>query len=245
MSSTALTNKQPAQWLANAFKQVDSPIPVYVPMGFLTKLAKEIETTPQDLKAEVLRKGLAEIWQPLNLATNYLERYSKIPYVSDFRQHIGEAVKAYFSGCKHTAIAALIPVLEGIVRKIAKRRGREVGSGTKKINDEFDEFVKREMCSSACYGERVILLESLRDFVRNVLLRNTDSFSGLNQFNRHGISHGIFLDFGFDVNFYREMILLDSLCFCIRLAEGGVSIFAPEPTRNPGDSLSITSSFNA
>jgi hypothetical protein len=63
--------------------------------------------------------------------------------------------------------------------------------------------------------------------VRDRLLHNTDSFVGFNEFNRHGILHGVFEDFGQEINFLRLITLLDLLCFSIGLIEGGVSMFAP------------------
>ena len=70
------------------------------------------------------------------------------------------------------------------------------------------------------------MLEAFRDFVRDRLLQNTKRFVGLNEFNRHGILHGLFDDFGQAINFLRLITLLDLLCFCIGMTEG-VSMFAP------------------
>jgi hypothetical protein len=39
--------------------------------------------------------------------------------------------------------------------------------------------------------------------VRDRLLQNTDRYVGLNEFNRHGILHGVFENFGQDINFLR------------------------------------------
>jgi len=44
-----------------------------------------------------------------------LEGYSEIVHVREFKQHIGESLKAYFSGYKLIAIIALVTVLEGVV----------------------------------------------------------------------------------------------------------------------------------
>jgi hypothetical protein len=65
--------------------------------------------------------------------------------------------------------------------------------------------------------------------VRDRLLENTKRFVGLNEFNRHGILHGLFDDFGQAINFLRLITLLDLLCLCIGMTEG-VSMFAPAPT---------------
>jgi hypothetical protein len=91
-------------------------------------------------------------------------------------------------------------------------------------------LVDRELQSPACYGERLVVLEAFRDFVRDRLLQNTDRYSGLNEFNQHGILHGVFEDFGKAINFLRLITLLDLLCFSIGLIGGGVSMSAPAPT---------------
>lgn len=44
---------------------------------------------------------------------------------------------------------------------------------------------------------------------------------------RDRIRHGLFENFGQDINFLRLITLLDLLCFSIGLIEGGVSMFAP------------------
>ena len=122
-------------------------------------------------------------------------------------------------------------MIEGIIRKIATRQNRDVGQGTRKLIDELQALVDREEQSPHCYGERLVVLEAFRDFVRDRLLQNTDRYVGLNEFNRHGILHGIFENFGQEINFFRLITLLDLLCFSIGLIEGGVSMFARPPTK--------------
>jgi hypothetical protein len=197
--------------------------------AFLTKLAHDIEVAPPDERLHIMQARLANAYGPDYLASMFLERYSKIIHVRDFTQHIGESLKAYFSGYKLVAIVALVPALEGIVRKIATTHGRDVGQGTTKLNKEFAAFVDREINSPHCFGERVVMLEVLRDFVRDRLLEKTDKYQGLNELNRHGMLHGIYGNFGEDMNFFRLVTLLDLLCFAICLEEGG-SGFAPAPT---------------
>ena len=47
MSTDANTNRAYAQWLADAFKEVDWPIPPYLQLGgFLSPLAKAIKDAP-------------------------------------------------------------------------------------------------------------------------------------------------------------------------------------------------------
>jgi hypothetical protein len=230
MPSDISTNREFAEYLASAFKQVDWPIPPYLNLGFLSQLAKAIKEAPQDAKLVIMREELAGAYTADYLAGMYLDRYSRIPYVKDFARQIDESIRTYFCGYTFNAITGLLPVIEGIIRKMAAGQNRDVGQGTKRLNDELQALVDRELQSPAGYGERLVVLESFRNFVRDRLLQNTARYVGLNEFNRHGILHGIFEDFGQAVNFLRLITLLDLLCFSIGLIGGGVSMFAPAAT---------------
>jgi hypothetical protein len=230
MPTDTSTNREFAEYLANAFKQVDWPIPPYLTLGFLSPLAKAIRDAPQDAKLAIVREKLAGAYTADYLAAMYLDRYSRIPYVKDFSRQIDESIRTYFCGYTFNAVTGLLPVVEGIIRKMAASQNRDIGQGTKKLNDELQALVDRELRSPTCYGERLVVLEAFRDFVRDRLLQNTERHVGLNEFNRHGILHGIFEDFGQAINFLRLITLLDLLCFSIGLIGGGVSMFAPEPT---------------
>lgn len=231
MSSGASTNRAHAQYLADAFKEVDWPIPPYLQLGgFLSPLAKAIKDAPtQDAKLAIVRERLADAYNGDYLASMFLDRYSRIPHVRDFAHQIDESIRTYFCGYTFNAITGLLPVIEGIIRKIAISANRAVGPGTKGLNDELQAFVEREVQSPHCYGERLVMLEAFRDFVRERLLESTKRFVGLNEFNRHGILHGLFDDFGQAINFLRLITLLDLLCFCVGMTEG-VSMFAPPST---------------
>jgi hypothetical protein len=84
-----------------------------------------------------------------------------------------------FCGYTFNAVTGLLPVIEGIIRKVANSQGRDVGPGTKGLNDELQAFVERELQSAHCYGERLVMLEAFRDFVRDRLLESTKRFVGL------------------------------------------------------------------
>ena len=193
-------------------------------------LAKAIKDAPnQDAKLAIVRERLAGAYTGDYLAIMFLDRYSKIPHVRDFARQIDQSIRTYFCGYTLNAVTGLLPVIEGIIRKIAISQNRDVGPGTNKLNVELQAFVERELQSPHCYGERLVMLEVFRDFVRDRLLESTKSFVGLNQFNRHAILHGLFDDFGQDINFLRLVTLLDLLCFCIGMS-AGVSMFAPPST---------------
>jgi hypothetical protein len=227
MPSNASTNREYMEYLANAFKEVDWSIPPYLYLGgFLSPLAKAIKDAPtQDAKLAIVRERLAGEY----LARMFLDRYSKISHVRDFTRQIDGSIRTYFCGYTFNAVTGLLPVIEGIIRKVANSQGRDVGPGRKGLNDELQAFVERELQSAHCYGERLVMLEAFRDFVRDRLLESTKRFVGLNEFNRHGILHGLFDDFGQAINFLRLITLVDLLCFFIGMTEG-VSMSAPPST---------------
>jgi hypothetical protein len=243
MSTNVSTNREHAQYLANAFKEVDWPIPPYLQLGgFLSPLAKAIkDAATADAKLTIVRERLSGAYNAGYLADMYLDRYSKIPHVRDFARQIDESIRTYFCGYTFNAVTGMLPVIEGIIRKMATSHNRDIGQGTRKLNDELQALVDREEQSPHSYGERLVMLEAFRDFVRDRLLQNTDRYVGLDEFNRHGILHGIFENFGQDINFLRLITLLDLLCFSIGLIEG-VSMFAPAPN---AESANLAGVYNA
>ena len=219
-----------ARWLGQAFRSVDWLIPAYLSMGFLRGLATVIDEAEPEQKLDVFRAVLKIVYTPEYIASLFLYRYRVSEHIRDFSVHIDEAIRAYHAGFRHVAISSMIPVLEGIVRKIAISHGRDVGQGTAGLLREFDSLVEEEISSPIRTEERLLMLEILRDFMRDRFLRNTRRFDGLNQFNRHGILHGVFDDYGEDINFLRIITILDLLCFIINLRSPTISFFAVEIT---------------
>jgi hypothetical protein len=215
--------------LSAVFKSVDWVVPAYMPVGGISTIAAMLEREPASKREEILEWVLPGLYDEERLASMLLGLYNRAIYIRDFKVQITEAIEAWHAGLHHAAVATMIPVLEGIVRKIAKEGDRNIGSGTKKLIDELDELIAKEDRSPHRYGERIVMLTGLRDFFAERLLKNTDNYDGLDQLNRHGILHGIFEEYGAAVNFLRLITQLDLLCFAMVLAHGGSS-FAPDRT---------------
>lgn len=214
---------------STVFKSVDWVLPAYLPAGGLLTIAAMIEREPLSKRGEILEWVLPSLYDEERLASMLLGLYNKAIYVANFKVQISEAIEAWHAGLHHAAVATLIPVLEGIVRKIAKEGARDIGRGTKKLIDELSELIAKEDRSPYRFDERIVMLTGLGDFFADRLLKQTDDYGGLDQLNRHGILHGIFEKYGATVNFPRLITLLDLLCFAIVLAHGG-SCFAPDHT---------------
>lgn len=232
MSDTySLGDRGNADRLAGIIRSVDWLIPAYTKTGFINLLASEIEKASASDKTMVLEIWLGWLHSPDSLGAMFLYRYQKMPYVRDFAPMIDEAIRAHFCGLNRLAVSGLVSVVEGIVRKVAAARlGHDPCRHGKVIKDEFKAFVDQEQASPNRYEERLAMLEMLRDFVNERLFQDTDLYTGANQLNRHGILHGLFLNYGERVNFFRLMTVIDLLCFTITVKEGGFSCFAPKKT---------------
>ena len=117
---------------------------IHLTYEFLGKLAKAIEVATPDLRPEIVRQNFAQAYDAKYLAAMLLERYGKIVHIQDFKRQIDESIKAHFTGYKFVAVTGLIPVVEGIIRKIAISESRDVGQGTRGLNIELQAFVERE-----------------------------------------------------------------------------------------------------
>lgn len=215
--------------LASIFKGVDWVVPAYIPLGKLSMFGGMIEQAPQAQKQAVLERALRSIYDEPHFASFLLGLYERTRHVRDFKVQITEAIEAWHSGLHHAAVTVMVPVLEGIVRKIAREGQRDVGSGTRRVIAELDGLIAKEDRSPRRFEERIVMLTGLRDFFALRLLTHTDAYDGLDQLNRHGILHGMFEQYGKAVNFLRLITLLELICFAMALAHGGSS-FAPNHT---------------
>ena len=216
-------------WVAKVgvtFKSVDWFVPPYMKGGVIRKLAVDIDSAPTDSKHLALEMGLRRMYSPRYLAAMFLERYRKVDPVRDFAIPIREGIEASAFGLDHAAVATVLPVLEGVLRRLAIAGGRDLGNGTRKLVDEIERRAEHERRALAQAGgetviangglvERIDMLEQLRDFMRDRLLVGTNKYTGIDELNRHGILHGVFGNYGVETNFQKLVSFLDGLVFSI------------------------------
>lgn len=201
--------------LAAAFKDADWLIPAYISIGYLLRLGEKIESASPNDKRRVLERELVLLYDARYLSRMLLGLYVKIKFVRDFKTQISDSIEASFSGLDNAAVATMIPVLEGVVRKIAVAAQRDVGSGTQKLIGEFDRVLALENDSPNRLEEKVIMLQAIRDYFADRILISTYYYSGIDELNRHGILHGIFERYGTKFNFLRLITILELLCYII------------------------------
>jgi hypothetical protein len=150
-------------------------------------------------------------------------------------------MEASFFGLDHAAVATLLPVLEGVLRRLALADGRDLGNGTRKLVDEIDKLAGRERRAMAqssgthpsatdALEERIDMLGQLRDFMKERLFIGTDRYDGIDNLNRHGILHGVFGEYGAAANFHKLISFLDGQVFFISLGKSGISCLGPNTT---------------
>jgi hypothetical protein len=226
-------------WVAQAgvtFRSVDWFVPPYMQGGVLRRVAAAIEAAPTAQRHSVLEGALKELYGPEYMAVMLLERYQKVDPVSEFSKQIRDAIEASAFGLDYAAVATLLPVLEGVIRRLANADGRDVGRGTSKLADEIDQLAVHERKAFGQSGadeailERIEMIEQLRDFMRDRLLVKTADYAGINKLNRHGIVHGVFDDYDVESNFQKLVSFLDGLVFFVSLRRSGISCLAPGDT---------------
>ncbi|WP_229296995.1 hypothetical protein [Herbaspirillum sp. CAH-3] len=145
--------------------------------------------------------------------------------LSEFAPLIREAYLGFYSGSRASSIAALIPILEGAIKRIA---GASDGA---KILDEIDRVVDRAIELAAklhFYGqwvpsayrtvqylfsqdERVFTFETFRRWLKSSFFQDTKKYDGLTWLNRHLFAHGMSSKWQDGANFRRLVVAIATL----------------------------------
>lgn len=222
--------KRDLDHVVSAFRSADWILPAHIMFDVLADLAADICAAPTGEKHEVLESALPRIYDEEYSAIMLLARYSKVPFVAEFSAEIAEAIEAAQLGLFHPAVATLVPVLEGVLRKLADARGAPIGGGTRHLVREIEALIEHERTWPHRSEERIVMLKVFLDFVRDHFLTNTATYSGVGHLNRHGILHGVFSGYGHSYNYYRLISFLDMICFILVIQNGGFGSLPPTPT---------------
>ncbi len=225
-------------YLKNAFNKVGWFLPAYVQVGFLERVAKQID---DDVVCEkTLEPYLAQIYSPENLAAMVSERYHTVPFVNEYQEIISESVEAHFLGLDHIAVSGLMPVIEGAGKKLAKSRNVEVGS-IRSVFVNLAEDCRKEVTDKqiGAVNGIISMLDAFINFTDSNLYINSKKYPFSDNTNRHGILHGAFTDsdYGEAINFYKAIGAIDFLCF-ISALRASISCFSPSTT-DASNSLSL------
>jgi hypothetical protein len=206
-------------------------IPPYVRLGSLGHIAKRIRDEAS-FNQEDLEDELGQIYTPGVLAAMVCERYPRVPTVQHYKMTIAEAIEAHFLGLDHVAVGGLVPVIEGIGRRLVAARSL-VAPHIRDVFKVLAEDCIREATALnlGAVGEVVSMLRSFATFTGDYLYTSSNAYLLADKTNRHGISHGTFadIDYGRPLNFYKVIASVDFLTF-VASFRAPISWFAPDPT---------------
>lgn len=234
------------------FLDVDVVVPPYVAMGYLSNFAARIKdaATPQEkdkIAEEMLRQAYND---PTALAEMCVGIYKKDPCIAPFYGNIIQAIEAHYFGLCSASILTLIPCIEGIIRNLAamvdlnisdRIDARNFLHALTKIQKNYINNVElngivwtpnelRTVEYFDEFHELIQMIESIRFFIKYALYRHTSDYERTSQLNRHGIVHGLLSDFNSTTNFYRLIVLINSLSVASIVAGRAASLFHPAPT---------------
>ncbi|GAB2192065.1 hypothetical protein MAH1_36740 [Sessilibacter sp. MAH1] len=212
------------------FEKIGWFIPPYVTMGQMDEILKRNFQNQNGLTQAELEVILAEIYSPLNMANLYIEKYSVTPFIKDYMKILGDGLEAHFLGLHYAAVATLIPVIEGVSRRLAEKRN--VGHKyIKQTIKNLCESCKAEVTSRklGAYEEVESMIDSFEQFATKKLYADSTQYPHDDNTNRHGITHAAYADsdYGKPINFYKTVAAINSLCFLSAIDSEG-SWFPPK-----------------
>ena len=166
------------------------------------------------------------------------------PSLAEFVPMAREAYLAFYSGYRASSIAALIPVVEGALRRMVTNPpgltmpdqvDRAIGKAIQiAATRHFDDmWVPREYSTVGyLFGqdECVFVFETLRRWLKTSFFRPTGEYDGVTWLNRHLFAHAASADWQQGANFARLVVALATLAFVETWNDGsnGVPMMAPE-----------------
>lgn len=251
------SNIEPIKNIREFWKSVDWFIPVYINNQKLHDTFKFTGATPKNRKyydklkfQEMFDYAFPQIY---DLSTIIPITMQVLPKSSSFSKHlpiIREAILAFYSGMQVSATASLIPIIEDIIRSILgveSRRSDIISNVNKCIDnacrnallmDIYDaDWIPREYCEETFLittNERILILETIRDWLVESFYVDTKYYTNYSGFNRHHFAHSLSNIWHHKTNFFRAIGLIQALAFveCFAVKGSKLSIFMPSYDEN-------------
>lgn len=229
-----LIGKSSPEWIARRvaadrtaelWKKVEWFGPLWVPTGKLTELLKEVEHRTGKDAIQHFDYHLSTAYTLPFQAVCIAQLLPKTRSLSLFAPLAREAYLAFYGGYRASSVAALIPIIEGGIRRIAS------ATPNLKPLEALDKVVDRA-CDLAAdlhfngmwvpesyrsidflFGqdERVFVFETFRRWLRDAFFLKTDNYSGVTSLNRHLFAHGSTTDWQQPSNFSRLIVAITTL----------------------------------
>lgn len=252
-SVSELCQKYNLIWLRESFLKAGFVTPPLLAMGFISKIASEINSTNDPEIEKVIKKYGPLMYSTRSLASLYENIYSVNPILATYSKQIRECIEAFQFGLFGVAITGLMPCIEGIIRDIGMRLGIscEEHISINQFIEIVERLQKRDIKELVFYGylwvpvdflsielhdhfnERIQFVQSLKFYLKNSLYMHTQEFDGATGLNRNGVLHGFITNFHSAENFYRLITVVNLLYVCALIAGGSGSMFHPNIPESP------------
>jgi len=215
-----------AERKAGLWERMEWFYPLWIPMGEVRQLLNDVGNSPKERAIDIFNYRTSTIYTLAFQAMCIAQFMPQAHSLRDFCPLAREAYLAFYSGFKASSIAALIPVLEGSITRIAA----DGGSGLT-ISDKTERVFKRAFCTCARLhfesmwtpreyltthyllgqDQQVFAIETFRRWLQGSYFCSTDEYSGQTWLNRHLFAHATSPSWQQSANFSRLIVALTTL----------------------------------
>ena len=219
-------NRTTRERIAKLWEKAEWFAPLWVAQGKYNRLLQDIEYSSKEDAIKHFDYHTSTIYTLAFQAVCIAQLIPRSRSLVDFSPIAREAYLAFYAGHKASSIAALIPVMEGALRRIWEDAGDNLP-----ITDRIDRIIDRA-CSLASrlhfngnwvppqyrtsdylYGqdERIFVFETFRSWLKGTFFRSTGEYDGFTWLNRHLFAHGTSTEWQNGGNFCRLIVALATL----------------------------------
>jgi len=225
VDATWLANKQRCEHRAALWEKVEWFEPLWADSIKVEILLGDVQHRPKESAIKLFEYHTSTIYTLPFQAICVAQFLPKSRSLEPFAPVAREAYLAFYAGYRASSIAALIPVLEGALKRISDNHARlPVPEQINRLIDEacivagrghFDgNWIPDEYCSKDyLYGQNALVFtfETFRQWLKRVFFQQTDDYTGLTWLNRHLFAHGASMEWSNAGNFQRLVVALATL----------------------------------
>ncbi len=224
--------------------------PLWIPRGRVEEMLKDARGCDADRAQELFNYHTSTIYTMPFQAVCVAQVIPKCRSLSEFVPLVREAFLAFYGGYRAASIAALIPLVEGAIKRIARyvsgQRLSTVDAVDKAIDSAInkasslyfqDSWAPREYQTVSylmSLDQRVYAFETFRRWLHEEFFENTGEYSGSTWLNRHLFAHGVSASWQQASNFRRLIVAITTLGVIESWGTeaNGVSLFFPEMNKD-------------
>lgn len=217
-------NRKRADLVAGLWEKMEWFSPLWVSRGKIEELLRETKHRSREEAVQLFDYHTSTVYTLAFQAVCIAQLLPRARSLAEFAPLAREAYLAFYSGHRASSIAALIPVVEGSLKRISASPDLPIPEQIKRTIDRastlaaslhFNKmWVPREyLTTDYLFGqdERVFTFETFRRWLNGSFFRHTGEYDGTTWLNRHLFAHGTSSDWQQSANFTRLVVALATL----------------------------------